>query len=104
MFFVETGLLSVQLQVKGGVPMRLRTITPGAVVGEIGMYLGTPRTATIIAEEPSTVYSLTRENLAKMQEEHPEVAAVVHQYIAYTLSQRLMSTTEVLERTLSINT
>ena len=41
--------------------MRVATFLPGAVVGEIGLYAGTPRTATVAADVDSRILRVTRE-------------------------------------------
>jgi SulP family sulfate permease len=58
-------------------------------VGEMGFYRRVPRTASVIAEEPSVVYRLTRESFDKMQAEDPGAASVFHKLIVRLLSDRL---------------
>ena len=41
-------------------PIRLRRMVGHTVVGEMGFYRGVPRTASVIAEEPTVIYRLTR--------------------------------------------
>lgn len=89
MYFVESGLVSVQLEAPDGQVMRLRTIRGGATVGEIGLYLGTPRTASVVTSRPSAVYRLSAEALKAMRGEDPEVAALLHEWIARLLAERL---------------
>ena len=57
------------------------------VVGEMGFYRQVSRTATVIAEEPTVVYRLTRTSSNKMQAEDPAVA--FHMLIIRLLSDRL---------------
>jgi SulP family sulfate permease len=59
------------------------------VVGEMGFYRQVPRTATVIAEEPSVVYRLTRDSFDKMQAQDPTAASVFHKLIIRLLSDRL---------------
>ena len=47
--------------------MRLRTVLPGVVVGEIAMYTGVPRTADVVAETPSVVLRLSRASIERME-------------------------------------
>jgi SulP family sulfate permease len=59
------------------------------VVGEMGFYRQVPRTASVIAEEPSVVYRLTREAFDRMQTQDPAAASVFHKLIIRLLSDRL---------------
>ncbi len=97
MYFVEGGMLSVQLQMPDGQVMRLRAIRGGATVGEIGLYLGTPRTASVIASRPTVVYGLTSGALNAMRAEDPEVAALLHEWIARLLAERLAENNRTIE-------
>ena len=59
------------------------------IVGEMGFYRQIPRTATIVAEELSVVYRLTREAFDRMHAQDPTAAAVLHKLIIRLLSDRL---------------
>jgi SulP family sulfate permease len=59
------------------------------VVGEMGFYRNVPRTANVIAEEPTVVYRLTRGSFDKMQTQDPTAAAALHKLIIRLLSDRL---------------
>jgi len=99
LYFVESGKLAVTIEGEGGAQMRIRSVNHGTV-GEVGMYVGVPRTASISAEEDSTVYRLVREDLERMEREEPELASAFHKFIARRLAQRLADTTEVLREVL----
>jgi SulP family sulfate permease len=99
LYFVESGKLAVMIEGEGGAQMRIRSVNHGTI-GEVGMYIGLPRTASVWAEEDSTVYRLAREDLARMEKEHPELASAFHKFIARRLAQRLANTTEVLREVL----
>jgi SulP family sulfate permease len=77
--------------------MRLRTIGPGTVVGEVTLYLGTPRTASVIAETSSRMHRLSREAMGRMEREDPELASAVHRMFARLLAQRLADTLREIE-------
>jgi SulP family sulfate permease len=47
LYFIESGLVSAQLELDSGRSMRLRTQGPGTVVGEVGLFLGGRRTASV---------------------------------------------------------
>jgi SulP family sulfate permease len=97
MYFIEAGMVTVQLESEGGQIVRLRSMRGGTTVGEMGMYLGAVRTASVIASRPSVVYRLSAEALQSMREQDPEVAALLHEWIARLLAERLTATDRTIE-------
>ncbi len=91
-FVLESGRLRVEILTALGTRMRLRTMHPGVVVGEVAMYTGVPRTADVVAETPSVVLRLSQESIARMEAEEPELAAALHRWLATTLAGRLGDT------------
>jgi sulfate permease, SulP family len=91
-FVLESGRLSVEATTPDGVRMRLRSMLPGVMVGEIAMYTGASRTADVVAETPSVVLRLGRDSIARMEAEEPELAAALHRWLAKTLAERLSDT------------
>jgi SulP family sulfate permease len=97
LFLVGKGRVSVLLKAHNGEIIRLRTLGPGSIVGEIGMYLGRPRTASIVTETESIVWRLPAESLASMEREDPRCAAALHEILARMLASRLTQANELLE-------
>jgi SulP family sulfate permease len=100
LYFVQDGQVTAVIGLEGGDPVRLETMSDG-VVGEIGFYLGNERTASIVADVPTTLYRLSRESLQRMEKENPQAAANLHRLIAHLLSERvthLIRTVSTLER------
>jgi SulP family sulfate permease len=97
LYFLESGRLTVQLESPEGGRMRLRTMGPGTVVGEVTLYLGTPRTASVVAEVPSRLHRLSADALARMERGDPTVAAAVHRMFARLLAERLTDTLNEVE-------
>jgi len=97
MYFIESGLLTAQLELPDQKIMRLRSMRGGTTVGEVGIYLGDIRTASVVAEQPSVVYRLTKKALNNMKEKDPEVAALLHQWIASLLAERLADNNRTIE-------
>ena len=89
LFFVESGQLTVSLELPDGQTKRLRTIGAGTVVGEIGLYTGAVRSASIVTDAPSKLFRLSAEALQKMQEETPQLAAAFGKFVICTLAERL---------------
>ncbi len=88
-FVLESGRLRVELLTPEGGRIRLSTVRPGVVVGEVAMYTGVPRTADVVAETPSVVLALSRASIERLEVEEPETAAALHRWLAATLAARL---------------
>jgi len=97
MYFIEAGLVTAQLELPDEQVMRLRSMRGGTTVGEMGMYLGNTRTASVVAERISIVYRLSKKALKDMEKKDPEVAALLHQWIASLLAERLAENNRTIE-------
>lgn len=101
MFFLEEGVVTVQLEESGKEPVRLNTLNSENLVGELGFYLGSKRNASVIADTPIKVYRLTSEAIRSMESSDPEAAAAFHKFIVLIMADKLshiMSTVETLMR------
>jgi SulP family sulfate permease len=96
LFVLESGRLRVELMTPEGKRMRLSTVRPGVVVGEIAVYTGAPRTADVVAETPCVVLGLTRTAIERLETEEPETAAALHRWLATTLAERLADSQRVV--------
>lgn len=96
LFVVERGRLSVYLGDPGPEAVRVRTIGPGAVFGEVGLYLGTRRSATVIADAPSVLHRLSAAAVAQLEADTPRTAMHLHRALARVLAQRLVDTSEAV--------
>ena len=97
LFLLWTGRAKVEAVLGNGKRMRLRTVKPGVVLGEIAMYRGGPRTADVVAEVPSTVYRLARRQLRYLEQSDPELALLVHRLCATALAERLTIANRVVQ-------
>ncbi len=97
LYIIESGRVSVHLELEEGKQARLRTMSVGTVVGEIGLYQGTERTASVIADRPTIAYRLTREALLDMREKDPELASAFHEFMVRLLTNRVADTNHLLE-------
>jgi SulP family sulfate permease len=91
-FVLASGHLGIETVTPEGTRIRLRSVRPGVVVGEVALYTGVPRTADVVAEVPSVVLRFSRDSIARMEAEQPELAAALHRWLAGTLAQRLSDT------------
>lgn len=97
LYYIESGLVTVEFETIKGEVVRLRSVKRGATLGEITLYLGGVRSASVKAEQPSVVYRLSKQNLQKMQNEDPALAALLHEWIARTLAERLAENNRLVE-------
>ncbi|MDE2567039.1 MAG: SLC26A/SulP transporter family protein [Burkholderiales bacterium] len=90
---VVAGRLAVEMAGGGagaGVPsLRLRSITTQTVVGEMGFFGHTARSATVRAEGPATVLTLTRGRFEALRRERPDLAAAFYEFLLRTLADRI---------------
>lgn len=97
LYFIETGQVTAQLETSDGKTLRLRTMGPGTIVGEVAFYLGVPRSASVVADASTTGYRLTKDALTAMKRERPEIATVFHEFIAQRLAERVADTNKLLD-------
>lgn len=90
LFLIESGQLTAQLESPEREPVRLQTMRGGYVVGELGFYLGTQRSAAVVADRPSVVYALSQSELARIEAEDPAAAYAFHRAIVHLLGDRVL--------------
>ena len=86
---LASGCVAITIDDEQGRPIRLRRMVGYTVVGEMGFFRQVPRTATVIAEEPSLIYRLTKTAFDDMQEKDPAAAFAFHKLIIRLLADRL---------------
>lgn len=97
LYFVESGEVFVQIEIGKGNIKRLRTLGAGNVVGEMGLYIKSPRSASIIVETEAVLFSLSMDALETMQARDPLAAAAFHSFIVRLLSKRLTIANKEME-------
>jgi sulfate permease, SulP family len=96
-YVLAEGRLAVETSTPEGRRLRVRTLRPGVVVGEMALYAGVPRTADVVAETRCVVLRCSSEQIARMEAEEPDVAAALHRWLAGTLADRLGDTMRSLD-------
>jgi SulP family sulfate permease len=97
LYLVEKGQVTVELKGLNGSITRLRTMQTGTVVGELGFYLGRVASASVVANQPCTLFFLSEAKLREMESDAPEIASAFHKFIIKLLSERLLDTNETLQ-------
>jgi sulfate permease, SulP family len=76
----------------------LRKYKAGAILGEMAIYTGEHRTASLRVEDDATLFRLDRENLARMSAKFPASTAALHAYIVRIMAERLSRANRNLSR------
>jgi sulfate permease, SulP family len=95
LFVLEEGLVRLEIG-EGDHSVRLRTIAPGVVFGEMALLDSRPRSATAIAETDCVVRSLSQAEFEAFTAEFPMLAGRLMQNLARELAQRLRATNAIL--------
>ena len=86
LYIVGAGALAAYVAPEDGRgAVRVGTFAPGDLFGEMALFTGEPRSATIRAERPSTILQLPRERFLALVRREPTISLT----IAATLSERL---------------
>ena len=93
---VASGRLGVDVSVGAAQARRVRRITTQTVVGEMGFFGHAARSATITAEGPATVLTLTRASFERLRRERPDVASAFYEFLLRTLSDRIRLTDKMV--------
>ena len=89
MYFVESGMVNVQLELEGNKILRLKKMGAGTVVGEMGIYTDAPRSASIVAAEDCILFRLSKKMLASLQVTQPHLVSDVHRFVVNLLAGRV---------------
>jgi CRP/FNR family cyclic AMP-dependent transcriptional regulator len=93
LYWVEQGQVRVVVTSPAGRDLVIRQFGSGEVFGEIALFAGTPRTATIVATTDTTIASVDARDLRSLLEERPRMALKLLEVFA----DRLRLTTDALE-------
>lgn len=96
-YFVESGRLEV---VKSGLhhTIRLAKVVAGSMIGEMALYSGRPRTASVVAVEAAMLRVLTRDGWDRMQAQRPDLARRFDRHVILTLANTVSRTSIALSQ------
>ena len=101
MFLLQSCTASVYLDTSSGKKHRIRRAGTGTVFGEVGFYLGTPRTASVVIDTGGELFVLSQEANSRLEQEHPHIAAALHKFMIRVITRRLQLTTTTLQAVLT---
>ena len=98
LYFVESGQLSARLSRADGTPaVRLQTMRAGSVVGELGLLLGVPRSADVVADTDSVLRAIEPPDWRRIVAQEPEIARTVDALAIRWLGDRVVHLTRAVD-------
>ncbi|MBW4662415.1 MAG: cyclic nucleotide-binding domain-containing protein [Drouetiella hepatica Uher 2000/2452] len=92
LYLIETGEVTVLLQLESGQTHRIQSLGAGNLVGETDFFSQALYQTSAIVNQPSALYCLSQTALQQLQQDHLEVAAMFQQFVIRWVSERLSST------------
>ncbi len=89
LYLLFAGRVTVLFRTPEGMELRLRSMVGHTIVGEMGLYRTLPRGASVRADHPTVAYRMTRDALARMEKDDPDLAYAFHKLVIRTLAARL---------------
>lgn len=86
---VAAGKLAIDIAQDDGGSLLMRRINTQTVIGEMGFFRQSSRSATVSSDGPVTLYTLTRVNFEKMRRERPDLAIAFDDFIMRVLADRI---------------
>lgn len=96
MYLVVSGYaLAITNDPQTGTERSTRIIPPGQSFGELGLLMGQPRTATVVAGTDLQVLKITLETVKTLEQSDPRTAAILYKKLARTLAEQLVASQAV---------
>jgi sulfate permease, SulP family len=86
---VAAGQLAVEIALADGGSLLMRRIKTQTVIGEMGFFRRSSRSATVSSDGPAVLYTLTLINFEKMRRERPDLANAFDDFILRVLADRI---------------
>jgi SulP family sulfate permease len=86
---VAAGSLAIDIAIENGESLRVRHITTHTVLGEMGFFRHSVRSATVSSDGPATIFTMSRINFERMRTERPDLASAFDEFILRVLADRI---------------
>ena len=96
-FIIAQGKVRVEKKGEGPKPMVLATLGEGAFFGEMALLSDAPRSASILAEEPTQLFEISKAVLHKVTAEYGSVKQVLLRFYKQRLLSNLMQTSRIFK-------
>lgn len=100
LYLIHSGSAVVMIPLNNGRQRIVRIFRPGSVVGEMALYTGAPRSASVRTEGETVLFRLDSCGLSRMQECDAQATSKFHAFIVRLLAERLDRTNRELRRVL----
>jgi SulP family sulfate permease len=102
LYLLLSGQVEIHVPVKGAPSRRLVALRSGTLFGEMAVLRGLPRSAdAIVTSDNTEILSLTKGELDRLHQEHPDIALTLMRNIGVHLAARLASVTDELRYALA---
>ncbi|MEZ0313181.1 MAG: cyclic nucleotide-binding domain-containing protein [Myxococcota bacterium] len=95
MFIVSSGRVKITKTGDQGKEVVLAHLTDGAFFGEMALLSESPRTASVIAEEETLLFQVSRETLSSVVDSYPSVKHALLRFYRQRLLSNLMATSPI---------
>ncbi|MCX8021336.1 MAG: ATPase, T2SS/T4P/T4SS family [Syntrophorhabdaceae bacterium] len=83
MFIIKTGKVDIKKREQTtGIDLTIASLSDGACFGEMALLTGNPRTATVIATQPTSVFVLEKKDFENLLKEHPGISISLNKIVA----------------------
>jgi sulfate permease, SulP family len=89
LFLLASGRVTILFITPDGHEVRLRSMLGHTLLGEMGLYRAMPRGASVLVDEPTVVYRLSKDAIERMEREQPPLAHAFHRFVVRMLASRL---------------
>lgn len=92
MYVIIQGTVRVVRDVDNGAEMRLASLSDGTFFGEMALLSDAPRTASVIADDETMLFEISRELLEEITAEYPQVQQVMQRFHRNRMLTNLLKT------------
>ncbi|NEO84541.1 MAG: SLC26A/SulP transporter family protein [Spirulina sp. SIO3F2] len=89
LYLLESGRVTVLLELSDGTTKRMQTQEPGAILGEMRFYGKPPLSTAVIAETDCLLQGLSRDQFEELKQSQPAIAAILEERIIQLLCDSL---------------
>jgi sulfate permease, SulP family len=96
MHFILEGRVGIIVNLEGGRSVRVRSLGRHTTIGEMGLFTGRPRSATVQAEIASVAYELRADAFERLKAERPPLAQALFTFVIRVMAERLSFASRVI--------
>lgn len=97
MYLITKGKVEIQLEQGEDTYKRLKTMMPGTIIGEMGIYASSTRGSSAKALVDTQLMKLTEKSLNNMEAHNQLMAVRLHRFVVMLLEERLSDSNKVLK-------